>query len=753
MGQAEIIQVQSPYKGVNRVVGREVQPPDTCWDALNVLPYDKFGRRRVAQRTGLSKQYATQLGSTRIQGMLAVPGANYSATFTSSGMVTTPVSTYTFVDSGVTQLTNNIQWPTNYVNNGSNAGVQVASTVTKGSTLQFNLIFTGTSTGSAFRNLYLSLNNGSTTWSNPSAGNDAIDVSWQYNPAGGANNIHVEVDINVGASFFSVSGNSTGTIPFGTLIPCSFTWDASGNASASFGALSTAGSVNQPGPNSTMQFWGDVPGTGSQVAASTINFTAGGSVVISTGQFGYSTTLLAVCNGFLWKGDSAGNITSTITGNTGVINPNHQVSMCYALGSTGAAYVFIADGTTVWLYNLATNTLAFASTNVVSGTIPQNVSFCCTWRGRIVLAGDSVNPQNLYMSRPSMTVSTTFFNPGSDWNYGSTDPAAAFAQNLGRSGQTGEPITALIPFSDDYLKVGCAHSLWMYQGDPADGGSFTNVSNQIGIIGKDAWCVDPAGTLWFMATGGLFSVRPAWEFYRPPEPVSLQSVNQNFTGLDPTLLYCSMVYDPDLHYLHMLVTPVTGQAGTHLTMDARSVGGDGPPGFWPQKFVSTAGPTCTILFNGDANPNNRVILFGGNDGFIRNWNTVTLDDDGTAISASVTMGPYHPVPGQAAVLQGVTIDMGELPLAYASTAWNVNVIMAAGPEAYSVTEALPNSQNPHPIPTISSLNLDRRQKTFRQRLRGEWFSITLQNLTDNEFFSFESATLEFAPSGRNRVRR
>lgn len=81
------VPVQSPIKGVNRVVNREGQPPDTCWDALNVLPFDRFGRRRVAQRSGLLKQYSPSLGTTLIQGLLPVHNITYPVTLNSTGLL------------------------------------------------------------------------------------------------------------------------------------------------------------------------------------------------------------------------------------------------------------------------------------------------------------------------------------------------------------------------------------------------------------------------------------------------------------------------------------------------------------------------------------------------------------------------------------------------------------------------------------------------------------------------------------------
>jgi hypothetical protein len=78
--------IQSPNLGVNRVVPREGQPPETCWDALNVLPYDRFGRRRVAQRSGLIKQYVAALGSTAGQGLLGVNNIAYPAVLNTTGI-------------------------------------------------------------------------------------------------------------------------------------------------------------------------------------------------------------------------------------------------------------------------------------------------------------------------------------------------------------------------------------------------------------------------------------------------------------------------------------------------------------------------------------------------------------------------------------------------------------------------------------------------------------------------------------------
>lgn len=761
-----ILRVQSPLRGVNTVVNREGQTPDTCWSATNMLPYDRFGRRRVSQRAGLVKQFPTQLGSTMIQGMLPINNITYAGSSTFTTGSTTLISGFANVPAGVTTSGNSITWPSNpsgYTPAGSDTGPSWTGTVPTGQlTLSCDVNISGSGASASPSFLWATFNSTAHAFTNISQSTQ-LDFFWQFDPTV-SGDIEIQGFTNTHAPSTYNLFISNAVAPVGSTFHTSVGWSSTGDVTA----------TADGGPNgfippdalnvtqlhgSTLNFFAELPNN-TTMTISNIQLAIGGvSSTITTGGIAYNTLLVAVCQGFVWVSQANGTMAKAANGQSSAqLSSTHIVSMAYCQG-----IVFITDGTKMVTYTVATDTVAVAaavpSPGNITGTVPPNCSLVCNWRGRIILAGDSTNPQNYYMSR----VPGTYFNtvtstlvaigPGADWDYSQTDEAAAFAGNLNTGLQIGEPIVALMPFSNDYLKIGCSHSLWMFQGDPRAGGSLVNVSQEMGIVGKDAWCIDPSGTMWFAATGGLFSVRPAWEIYRPPEAISLQSVNQAFRNLSPGVERITLIYDPDLHYLHTFGAGVFQGPATHVTMDARSMSKDGPPGFWPQIFPNVVGPTCACLFFADGNPNNRVILLGGFDGYIRSWSDTVTDDDGTAISAGVTLGPFALIPDEAATLTGTTIDMGEVPPGYNSTNWNVNVIIAAGPDAYSVTEGLNVSANLHPIPHINGLVLDRRQKTFRQRLRGGWFTISLQNLTDNTFFSFESAALEFVPAGHNRLRR
>jgi hypothetical protein len=364
------------------------------------------------------------------------------------------------------------------------------------------------------------------------------------------------------------------------------------------------------------------------------------------------------------------------------------------------------------------------------GFVPTNCCLTCNWRGRFVLAGDAVNPQNFYMARVGVPT---------DWNYAALDPAAAVAGNLSESGQIGEPIMALIPYTDDYMLIGCTNSLWMLQGDPADGGSIVRVSDSMGIIGPNAWCVDPMGTVYFIARGGLYSVRPIWEFYQPPQLLSGETYDQYFQALINGQFYVSMQWDIDAKYMHIFGTPVDGTTqGVHLIFDQRN------GGLWPQQYPLNHGPTATCKYSANnTNGGARAILLGGLDGNIRQWTNTNLSDDGDAISSYAVLGPVKP-DMNAALCSAVTFDFGETLATDTPENWGCQVVINSGPDAFSVTEGTPHSTASIPI------TLDRRQTTFRQRFRAGWFSIVISNSTINTYWSFESALLEFIQAGRQR---
>lgn len=115
------VPIMSPIKGVVRAVNREGQPPETCWDAKNVLPYDRYGRKRLAQRGGLLRQFTNQMSANFVQGMIEAPNIIYPPQaltvpvysildLPGFGPFSTPGTVGPFLYNGPTGLSFTLQW-------------------------------------------------------------------------------------------------------------------------------------------------------------------------------------------------------------------------------------------------------------------------------------------------------------------------------------------------------------------------------------------------------------------------------------------------------------------------------------------------------------------------------------------------------------------------------------------------------------------------------------------------------------------
>lgn len=707
--EKQLVPVTSPVKGVNTVVNREGQPPDTCWNALNMVPYDRWGRKRVAQRPGLQRSFPGFTGLSFIQNLTSINNINYNSGGTFSAPAFNTSSTNTFAQSAFQYALN---------------GVETTFTI------PFTILLR--SSGSTDNNSYLEID---MVQPNGVAGIVLdflyVQASYNFNPTGPVYTHVLSAGINgtsnvinaastvttIGANY-NVSGTATITLnPAAQTITGTTTLAGSATPSTTVSAtipelvtFNLIESVNGTGSASTVS-----------IGAVTATPTNASPVKVST----YNTTLVAVSDGFVYSGTTvlqkAANQSSALLSATVPVasarvfnevffvdginlaqldipsntmipyiatngsTPNSTLStFTFTLshmnqsGGTANAQTTVVNGfqpgdmitiagvsTAGWNGSYAVTNLVNTTTfqfNVSSGiTSPANVStgtvtgpyrlglttcsLACTWRGRLVLAGDSGSPQNFYMSRAGNAF---------DWNYGATDAQAAVAGNLSTSGSIGEPITALIPFSDDIMMIGCTHSIWLLQGDPAQNGTIVPVSSNVGVVGANGWTKDSFDSLYFLGTDGLYKCRPLWEQWQPPQLLTGTNLDQYFAGLQTSQNIFTMVWHEDAHYLHLFVTPVDDVTpGTHLIWDTRG------EGLWPQQYPQVVGPTAAILWYANGDPLNRGVLLGGWDGDIRRLDQTALDDTGYTINATLTFGPFHPFP-EASLLSAVTIDLGEI---------------------------------------------------------------------------------------------
>lgn len=72
------------------------------------------------------------------------------------------------------------------------------------------------------------------------------------------------------------------------------------------------------------------------------------------------------------------------------------------------------------------------------------------------------------------------------------------------AGEVGANVVAIVPHKDTFLLCFMATATWVHQGDPLSG-SRRRISDQVGIVGADAWCV-AHDTVYFLSSQGLYSV-------------------------------------------------------------------------------------------------------------------------------------------------------------------------------------------------------------------------------------------------------
>ena len=170
---------------------------------------------------------------------------------------------------------------------------------------------------------------------------------------------------------------------------------------------------------------------------------------------------------------------------------------------------------------------AFGTTYGVESDYPPNApagaSVIALYRGRVVLAGPSGGSEYL----PDALRRTANKGEGNetsndlwddyqwamsrqgdaeDWDFCANDAQTPIAGSCCDAGRVPDKITALAPFSDDYLIVGCKKSIWVIRGDPAWGGSIDNIMSSDGIFNNNAWCFDQNGNFYFANITGIYVI-------------------------------------------------------------------------------------------------------------------------------------------------------------------------------------------------------------------------------------------------------
>ncbi len=282
---------------------------------------------------------------------------------------------------------------------------------------------------------------------------------------------------------------------------------------------------------------------------------------------------------------------------------------------------------TVKIYDPDDNTITGLFPTYGKGIAPSNCLIVSSWRGRLMCVEQS-DPYNIKMSR--------VFNP-KDWDYDQTDAARAIQGNFTYAGGVGEPITAIIPFHQNCLIIGCKNSMWSLNGDPGSGGSARRIDHEIGILDSRAWCVIRGGYLLMMTKDGLYIMPPGCG--SPPTSVSREFLPKELLNIDTSTYEVNMTYDLRFRGVHLFLYNGTNTSHWFIDVHTKATGNQFAAAFWPVSYSADHTPARSHSRPGYAGTDSPVV-FGGKDGYLRNPQIALDQDDGNTIASHIVFGPF-----------------------------------------------------------------------------------------------------------------
>ena len=434
------------------------------------------------------------------------------------------------------------------------------------------------------------------------------------------------------------------------------------------------------------------------------------------------TVRLAVHGGVVREFDDLAwtNVTDGGTLVVPALERNAPVIFSAQLGTN----LFYADGRSAQYYK--SETRAITTWTPTSGTLLIDASdkrptLIENWRGRIVMSGTEADPAEWYMSK----VGDAF-----DWNYSPdtiTETQAVAGVNS-PAGKAPDVIRCIIPVSDDILVFGCDHSIWQMTGDPMLGGRLDEIVDGVGTPWGRPWCRGSSGEFYLFGTrGGVYRGVPGQGVQKITEGRFEERMNN--INLNTNLV--RLVWNEQERGVHVFVTPLTigDSSNEHYFYDTRT------NSWWIDKFGNAANHDARAVhvFDGD-DASDRAILMGGADGYIRKWDVTKADDDGTAISSHVYLGPILP-----RALGTVNVNEIRTLLAKGSSDVTMSVFRGNSAEdAYNQTTALYTA-------TLSA----GRNVAERRRAQGHAIFLKLSNTTASQTWAMELLQAVFSEtSGR-----
>ena len=440
--------------------------------------------------------------------------------------------------------------------------------------------------------------------------------------------------------------------------------------------------------------------------------------------------LLAVAGGLVYRIEPASEDVVEVKGQTG--GPQFSVIRPRIFSAVSHPNIYFADGEANRYYDSATDELKTWQGTAGGGSSSIPVSggtYCrliCEWGARIVLSGLEAEPQTWFMSA---------INDPENFNYaeGLETSAVAGSTLFGAAspaGETPDIINALVPWTSDVLLFGMDHSIAALSGNPAGGGRIDSVTQITGMAFGRPYAFHPDRSLWFIGSrGGLYRMAGPTS---SPERISATTVDDRLTNIDFSSTVVRMVWDDRLQgFLIFFASIEGGSIDQHYFYDVRT------KGWFPWTFAEPAHSPLTIhTFDGDK-PDDRTVLYGCPDGYIRSIDYDAASDDAeedspVAIASHVLIGPIRNPNGVPVVMTGLTGILGK-------ESSNVTYSIHPGDSAEEASRAA----------SIGGGTFGAGRNTWdRRRTSAAALYIKLSNVTVEETWSIERLTASLRTTSR-----
>lgn len=416
----------------------------------------------------------------------------------------------------------------------------------------------------------------------------------------------------------------------------------------------------------------------------------------------------------------------------GVLDPTLSPSAPYYWYAFLKGKAYIGDGLSEVVYDSVKGSISKLEA-AGDGQVPEKCNLATVYRDRLVLA----EGPRWYMSK---------VGDATDWDYfpaTQTQTQAVAASTVGLFAS--DLIQTLIPGQNDYLIFGCSDSILLMRGDPAAGGQIDLVSDTTGMAFGNSWARDPNGVIYFFSNrGGVYRMAASEGGVSAPASISDATdgqdvtVQANFEAISLRDYRMELEWDYQRDGLRVMQIPYDETA----TTVTRSW-------FWSKKlnawWPDRVGSSDMIVFSawaadGDL-PEQRRVIFGCRDGYVRELSDLAKNDDDVAMDAYVTIGPIQAGKGDDA-----EVAFGRL-----------RAVLSA--EKDGCTWEVYGSDTPDALNENATAKLIANgafgpgmNPRLPVRARSAYLWLKLRNKAQNESFAVEEVSASVTARGSRRVR-